>query len=47
LVSHDIGNIQKLCSRALLLQKGRMVCIGSAEEVCNVYQQEGTQDGHE
>jgi len=26
-----------MCSRALLLEKGRLVCIGDVDEVCAVY----------
>lgn len=37
LVSHDIDTIKKMCSRAILLEKGSTVCIGSVEEVCEVY----------
>ena len=37
LVSHDIGTISEMCSRAILLDKGRVVCIGSVDEVRKVY----------
>jgi len=40
LVSHAIDTIKSLCSRAVLLSKGELVCIGSTEEVCAVYQSE-------
>jgi len=40
-VSHSIDTIKKLCSRAMLLKAGEMVCIGPAEEVCEIYQPEG------
>ena len=40
LVSHSIETIEKLCTRALLLEKGRMAAIGSLEEVRGVYQPE-------
>ena len=39
LVSHSIETIKKMCSRALLLDKGQMVCVGSVEEVSRVYGQ--------
>lgn len=39
LVSHAIGTMKNMCSRALLLQKGRMVCIGEVDEVCKIYEQ--------
>lgn len=37
LVSHAIKTIKKMCSRALLLKKGEIVCIGDVDEVCKVY----------
>jgi len=38
LVSHDIMVIKSMCSRAMLLEKSRLVCIGDVEEVCAVYE---------
>ena len=40
LVSHSIDSIKEMCTRAMLLQGGQMVCIGEVEEVCEVYHQE-------
>jgi len=37
LVSHQVGVIKEMCSRALLLEKGRVVCIGGVDEVCEVF----------
>ena len=37
LVTHDISKIKEMCSRALLLEKSRLVCIGSVDEVCAAY----------
>ena len=37
LVSHNANTIRDMCSRALLLEKGRLVCIGDVDEVCAVY----------
>ena len=37
LVSHSIHTIKDLCSRAVLLEKGRVVCLGTVDEVCKVY----------
>ena len=37
LVSHNVEVIKKMCSRALLLQKGEAICVGSVDEVCRVY----------
>ena len=42
LVSHSILTIKSMCSRALLLKKGKMICIGETEDVCQRYQDEGT-----
>jgi ABC-type polysaccharide/polyol phosphate transport system ATPase subunit len=39
LVSHDLSTIKKLCNKAMMLEKGRIVCCGTVEEVCQVYQQ--------
>jgi len=38
LVSHALDTIEKLCTKALLLQKGKIVCAGSVPEVCQAYQ---------
>ena len=38
LVSHSIGKIKEMCSRAVLLRKGEVVCIGDVGEVCGVYE---------
>lgn len=38
LVSHAINDIKRMCSRAILLRKGELVCVGDAGEVCQVYQ---------
>ena len=40
LVSHSIGTIKKMCSSALLLRKGRMVSMGSVDEICQIYQED-------
>ncbi|MCL1835081.1 MAG: ABC transporter ATP-binding protein [Oscillospiraceae bacterium] len=37
LVSHNINSIKKMCSRAILLEKGRLKAIGAVEEVCEAY----------
>ena len=37
LVSHAIETIKEMCSRAILLDKGKVVCIGDVDEVCEVY----------
>jgi len=37
LVSHDIKQIQNMCTRAILLQQGEIACIGDVDEVCRAY----------
>ena len=39
LVSHSIDTIKKMCTKAMLLQKGEMVCIGNVKDVCKAYSQ--------
>lgn len=36
-VSHDISAVQKLCTKAILLEQGRIVCMGEPEEVIEAY----------
>ena len=45
LVSHSAATIKNMCSRAVLLHDGQIVCVGSADEVCAIYQpnEDGTQ----
>jgi ABC-type polysaccharide/polyol phosphate transport system ATPase subunit len=37
LVSHNIRQVERLCSRALLLDQGKMLADGKPTEVCNLY----------
>ena len=37
LVSHSIDMVRKMCSRALLLERGGVKALGSVEDVCRVY----------
>ena len=37
LVSHSIDAIKKMCARAVLLEKGEVVCVGRVDEVCAAY----------
>lgn len=37
LVSHSINTIKDMCTRALLLEKGNVVCVGTVDEVCHAY----------
>lgn len=36
-VSHSLEEIKRMCSRAVLLQKGEVVAIGDVADVCRVY----------
>ena len=37
LVSHNADKVKAMCSRAILLEKGKLVCVGDVDEVCGVY----------
>ena len=37
LVTHHIDSIKSMCTRAMLLEKGKLVCIGSVDEVSAAY----------
>ena len=39
LVSHSSEQITEICNRALWLQKGKMVMLGDAQEVCRAYEE--------
>jgi len=45
LVSHSAETIKKMCTRAILLQKGRLAQIGSVDEICRIYQEEESING--
>ena len=36
-VSHSIEQVQRLCNKAIWLEKGKMVMQGNVEEVCDEY----------
>jgi len=38
LVSHSAAAVKKMCSRAILLDKGTVAASGTAEEVCEIYE---------
>lgn len=38
LVSHNINDIQRLCNKAMWINRGKTVMSGEAEEVCSAYQ---------
>ena len=37
LVSHNINMVKRMCSRAILLEKGEAKCVGDVDEVCSTY----------
>jgi len=37
LVTHNVDKIKEMCSRAMLLEKGNLVCIGDVDKVCAAY----------
>ncbi|MCL1805755.1 MAG: ABC transporter ATP-binding protein [Clostridiales bacterium] len=39
LTSHNETQIKSMCSRAILLRKGEVACVGDAAEVCDVYKE--------
>ncbi len=39
LVSHSIGQIRRLCNKALWLDKGKMVAFGDTKDVCDRYEE--------
>ncbi len=43
MVSHDIGQIEKLCNRAIWLNHGKLMLEGDAKTVCAAYQAGATQ----
>ena len=36
-VSHNTEQVRRLCTKAILLQKGKLIASGTAEEVCDIY----------
>jgi len=39
-VSHDIGSVKSLCSRGIYIQNGKLLTVGDASEVADLYMQE-------
>ncbi len=37
LVSHDINQIKRMCSRAAWIKNGKIITVGETQEVCEVY----------
>ncbi|MBR3755075.1 MAG: ABC transporter ATP-binding protein [Clostridia bacterium] len=36
-VSHNTAQVRRLCTKAVLLEKGRVIASGTADEVCDIY----------
>lgn len=36
-VSHNTAQVRRLCTKAILLDKGKIIASGSADEVCDIY----------
>jgi len=36
-VSHNTDQVRRLCNKAILLDKGRVIASGTADEVCDIY----------
>lgn len=45
-VSHNMGAVQRLCNRAIVLQNGAMALSGTTEECVNFYLEENNTDEH-
>lgn len=43
LVSHNIRQIHRMCSRTLLLDQGRLIADGSPEEICNLFYEQSNE----
>jgi ABC-type polysaccharide/polyol phosphate transport system ATPase subunit len=41
-ISHDLGAVERLCDRVILLKQGQVMATGTAAEVIAVYQEVGT-----
>lgn len=42
-VSHNTEQVRRLCNKAILLDKGKLIAGGTAEEVCDIYDQKVNQ----
>ncbi|NLL00724.1 MAG: ABC transporter ATP-binding protein [Clostridiales bacterium] len=38
-VSHSIEQVRRICSRAIILDKGKLMADGPVEEICNLYEE--------
>ena len=42
-VSHNTDQVRRLCNRAILIDKGRLIASGTADEVCDIYDEKVNQ----
>lgn len=42
-VSHNTEQVRRLCNRAILIDKGKLIAEGTADEVCDIYDQKVNQ----
>lgn len=47
LVSHDLRQVQRFCTRAIYFDKGRCVCVGNSNDVCQTYYESPSRTGNE
>ncbi len=38
-VSHNTDQVRRLCNKAILIDKGRVIASGTADEVCDIYEE--------
>ena len=38
-VSHNTSQVLRICNKAILLEHGKIIASGDAEEVCNIYEE--------
>ena len=43
-VSHNTDQVRRLCDRAILIDKGRLIASGTADEVCDLYDEKVNQN---
>ena len=43
-VSHNTEQVRRLCSKAILIDKGRIIASGTADEVCDIYDEKVNQN---
>ena len=42
-VSHNTEQVRRLCNKAILIDKGRLIASGTADEVCDIYDEKVNQ----